>query len=70
MEVNRSSLYYKPVDLAIDQEELDIRRAMDKLHQKHPYLGSRKLLVYLRKEGYVRETAQDLSLLVTKAIYQ
>jgi putative transposase len=53
MEVNRSSLYYKPVDLAIDQEELDIRRAMDKLHQKHPYLGSRKLLVYLRKEGYV-----------------
>jgi hypothetical protein len=34
MEVNRSSLYYKPIDVEVNQEEMDIMKYMDKLHQK------------------------------------
>ena len=62
LEVNQSSLYYKPVDVEVDQEEMDIMKYMDKLHQKRPHYGSRKYLAYLRKEGYVinRKRVQKL----------
>lgn len=39
--VNRSSLYYEPVEP--DAEELELMRRMDELHLKHPFFGSRMM---------------------------
>ena len=37
--VNRSSLYYEPIEP--DAEQLALMRRMDELHLKHPFFGSR-----------------------------
>ena len=39
--VNRSSLYYEPVEP--DSEELSLMRRLDELHLKHPFFGSRMM---------------------------
>lgn len=48
--VNRSSVYYEPVEP--DCEQLGLMRRIDELHLKHPFYGSRKLALELRAEGY------------------
>lgn len=47
--VNRSSLYYEPVEP--DAEELALMRRIDDLHLKHPFYGSRKIARTLKDEG-------------------
>ena len=47
--VNRSSLYYDPVEP--DAEELALMRRMDALHLKHPFFGSRMMTQTLKAEG-------------------
>ncbi len=47
--VNRSSLYYEPVEP--DAEELVLMRRMDERHLKHPFMGSRMLTRMLKAEG-------------------
>ena len=47
--VNRSSLYYEPVEP--EAEELVLMRRMDELHLKHPFMGSRMLTRMLKAEG-------------------
>ena len=47
--VNRSSLYYEPVEP--DTEELELMRRMDELHLKHPFFGSRMMTRTLKAEG-------------------
>ena len=47
--VNRSSLYYEPVEP--DGEQLALMRRMDELHLKHPFLGSRMMTQILKDEG-------------------
>ena len=47
--VNRSSLYYVPVE--VGAEELALMRRIDELHLKHPFFGSRKLAQTLKKQG-------------------
>jgi putative transposase len=47
--VNRSSLYYEPVEP--DEEELLLMRRMDELHLEHPFFGSRMLTQMLKAEG-------------------
>jgi putative transposase len=49
--VNRSSLYYKPIEP--DAEELALMRRMDELHLKHPFFGSRMLTQTLKHQGEV-----------------
>lgn len=48
--VNRSSLYYEPVEP--DAEELALMRRLDELHVKYPFYGSRKLTQALKTEGH------------------
>ena len=48
--VNRSSLYYEPVEP--DAEELALMRRVDELHLKYPFYGSRKLTQALKTEGH------------------
>ena len=47
--VNRSSLYYEPVEP--DAEELALMRRMDELHLKHPFFGSRMMTRTLKAKG-------------------
>lgn len=47
--VNRSSLYYEPVEP--DAEQLALMRRMDELHLKHPFFGSRMMTQTLKGEG-------------------
>jgi len=49
--VNRSSLYYEPVEP--DAEELALMRRMDELHLTHPFFGSRMMTQTLKAEGRV-----------------
>lgn len=49
--VNRSSLYYEPVEP--DAEQLELMRLMDELHLKHLAAGSRMLTQMLRQRGHV-----------------
>jgi putative transposase len=49
--VNRSSLYYVPVEP--DSDELELMRRMDELHLEHPSFGSRMLTQMLKREGRV-----------------
>jgi len=47
--INRSSLYYKPVQPS--QEEVAIKHRIDKIYTKFPYFGSRKIAQRLNAEG-------------------
>lgn len=48
--LNRSSLYYKPIEES--DYNLRLMREMDELHLLDPTLGSRRLCVGLQKKGY------------------
>jgi len=47
--VNRSSLYYEPVES--DAEELALMQRMDALHLRHPFFGSRMMTQTLKAQG-------------------
>jgi putative transposase len=49
LRVNRSSLYYVPVEP--DQDDLQLMRRMDELHLTHCFFGSRMLTQKLKREG-------------------
>ena len=49
--VNRSSLYYTPLEP--DAEELKLMRQMDELHLNRPFFGSRKMMQTFRAKGTV-----------------
>ena len=48
--VNRSGVYYQPVGES--KENLLLMRLMDKEYTRHPFYGSRRMLVWLRGQGY------------------
>jgi putative transposase len=50
LDINRSSLYYKPY--AVSEEDQVLMNLMDEEYTRHPFYGSRKLEVYLRGLGY------------------
>lgn len=51
LSVARSSAYYKPVQESSEDETL--MRAMDKIHLRLPYFGSRRIVDELAEEGHV-----------------
>jgi len=51
LELPRSGLYYEPV--AVSEEELELRRRLDRLHTAHPYYGVRRMVAALGAEGLV-----------------
>jgi putative transposase len=48
--VNRSSVYYVPVEL--DAQQLELMRRIDELHLEFPFYGSRSIARELRAKGY------------------
>lgn len=47
--LNRSSLYYSPKEISL--ETLRIMNMVDEEYTRHPFYGSRRMAVYLRKNG-------------------
>jgi putative transposase len=52
LQMNRSTFYYRSIGPDPDGEELKIRRLMDELHMKYPFMGSRSLRDQLQRLGY------------------
>ena len=50
--VNRSTVYLPSIVLFPDAGELLLLELIDKEYTKHPFYGSRKIMHYLRNEGY------------------
>lgn len=50
--VNRSTIYLPSIVLFPDAEDLQLLELIDKEYTKHPFYGSRKIMHYLRSEGY------------------
>lgn len=55
LSLNRSSVYYQPVPPTA--EELHIKRRIDEIYTAHPFYGSRKITVELRKEMTINRKA-------------
>ena len=49
--LNRSSLYYRPVEPST--EEIALKHRIDELYTAHPFYGSRRIGVQLRRDGVV-----------------
>jgi putative transposase len=54
LNLNRSTLYYKPVEP--DTETLELMKLIDQIFMERPYLGSRRIRELLRKEHQKRVT--------------
>ena len=50
--VNRSTIYAQSKGLAFDEEELMLCRLIDEQYTRRPFYGSRRMVVYLCKQGY------------------
>ena len=50
LEISRSSVYYRP--RPVPPEDLELMRAIDRLHLEAPYAGSRMMKKLLRAEGF------------------
>lgn len=50
--VNRSTVYARSQVLEVDDEELTLCRLMDEEYTRHPFYGSRRMVVFLREQGY------------------
>ena len=71
LDVNRSSLYYQPVE--VSEEELTLMKLIDRQYLATPFYGARKIAAWLKSQGYtvnrkrVRRLMQVMGL---KAIYR
>lgn len=48
--LSRSSFYYQPVE--VDPEDVALMRLIDEEYTQRPFYGSRKMVVYLKTQGY------------------
>lgn len=51
MDLNRTTLYYKPV--AASPEEIKIKHLIDEIYTRYPYYGSRRITVALNNKGVI-----------------
>ncbi len=52
LDVSRSTAYCTTVSKAPDPEELNLKRLIDELHMKHPFMGTRSIRDQLRRRGH------------------
>lgn len=50
LDINRSSLYYKPAKE--DDNNLVLMKIIDEEYNRHPFYGTRRMKSYLRTQGY------------------
>jgi putative transposase len=68
--VNRSGLYYEPVGESA--ENLLLMRLIDQEYTRHPFLGSRRLVVWLGEQGQLvnrKRVARLMDLMGIEAVY-
>ena len=62
--INRSSLYYqeRPQNTTYQALQEDLMKQIDKIHTQFPYMGSRKIVIKLKENGYniCRKTVRRL----------
>src|SRR5271170_657602 len=71
LKVARSTLYYQPVPVSVD--DLAVMRRMDELYLAHPFYGSRRMAAVLRREGWAvnrKRVRRLMRLMGLWAIYQ
>ena len=49
--VNRSTVYFRSLALEVDDEELVLFHFIDEEYTRHPFYGSRRMVVYLSRQG-------------------
>ena len=49
--VNRSTVYVRSLALEVDDEELVLFHFIDEEYTRHPFYGSRRMVVYLSRQG-------------------
>jgi len=52
LSVNRSSIYYKPKERQLSDEQLELLRVIDEVYTRYPFFGTRQMASYLQNEGY------------------
>ena len=50
--VCRATIYRRQLPGQIDESNLSLRHLIDEEYTRHPFYGSRKMLVFLKKAGY------------------
>lgn len=50
LDLNRSALYYKPVPVSAEEQQL--MNCIDEIYTKWPFMGSRKIRTLLNQEGF------------------
>jgi putative transposase len=71
LKVARSSLYYRPSPVSMD--DLAVMRRMDELHLAWPFYGSRRMTAVLRREGCPvnrKRIKRLMRIMALEAIYQ
>src|SRR5258708_16357994 len=71
LKVARSTLYYQPVPVSVD--DLAMMRRMDELYLAYPFYGSRRMVAVLRREGWTvnrKRVRRLMRLMGLWAIYQ
>ncbi len=69
--VSRSSLYYQPAPAS--EEDLALMALMDRQYLKTPFYGSRRMMVWLRAQGYGvnrKRVRRLMRLMELEAIYR
>ena len=64
--ISRSGYYYEPCPET--EENLQLMRRLDELHLAHPVYGSRRLLVLVKREGWMVNRKRVMRLLGTMGI--
>lgn len=70
LDVSRSSVYYKPI--AVENDDAEMMNVIRDIYVQHPYYGYRRIMVELRKQGYIinhKKVQNLMSLAGIKAIY-
>jgi len=52
LSIKRSTVYYKPVRTELSELELELKRRIDKIHLKYPFMGSRRIVDQLDTAGH------------------
>ena len=56
LELSRSSFYYRPAE--ISEEELKLMKAIDLIHLRHPFMGSRRIKDELVDRGITKKISR------------
>lgn len=70
LSVHRSGLYYSPVK--VDQETLNLMRAIDEEYLAHPFYGRRRMTIVMKQQGFLvgeKKVRTAMQVMGLEAIY-